>query len=113
MLDGGEGTDSLDAASGTDICRNGETLSGCDRRWLSTRWRAARRQPLPAGPQTITVDAAFPGVSLAIDSAGGIYPWDVDISVARQYMGGRVSQVLAVAFDISVPRQRRRSRAAG
>ena len=107
VLDGGEGSDSLDAASGTDICRNGETLAGCElgAKALDSMASPLALDPPPvAGPQTITVNGTFPGVSLTIDSAGGIHPWDVDITVARQYMGGRVSQVLAgPAFDISVP----------
>jgi hypothetical protein len=107
-LDGGPGTDVLDAASGDDTCRNGETLSGCEH-GAEAYDPHATPSPLGAvpvaGPNTFTIDDSFPGVKLTIDSNGGIYPWQVHIRPAREYMAGRVAQLLVgPAFDISVPK---------
>jgi Ca2+-binding RTX toxin-like protein len=108
VLDGGDGTDTLDAASGDDICTKGEVLSGCERgaEALDTLASPISIGSTPvADAQTITVDGAFPGVKLSIDTNGGIYPWDVQIAQAGLHMAGRAAQVQAgTAFDITVPR---------
>lgn len=105
-LDGGDGNDILDAAAGTDVCLRGESLAGCE----SNAAGDPLARPLPLGtrpvapPATFTIDDVFPGVSLTIETGGGIYPWDVEIEPARLHMSGRVAQVLAgPAFDVSVP----------
>lgn len=105
-LDGDDGTDVLDAAAGTDICVRGETLTGCESGDETLRTLA---QPLPierpvASPMTFTIDDTFPGVALTVDTAGGIFPWDVHITPARAHMAGPVVEAMAgPAFDITVP----------
>ncbi len=74
-LDGGDGTDTLDAASGADICVNGERVSGCEQ---GAEALDSLPSPLsigeapPAAPNTITVAGTFPGVSLTVETGGGI-----------------------------------------
>ena len=105
-LDGGPDTDTLDAAAGTDLCVNGESLTGCE----SDAAPDPLAEPFPLGerpvaaPTTFTIDDTFPGVSVTIETGGGISPWDVEIEPARLHMSGRAAQALAgPAFDISVP----------
>lgn len=106
-LDGGDGTDELSAAAGADICVDGETATGCEqgREAVDPRSKPITLTTPPvADPNAIVVDDSFNGVTLSIDTNGGIYPWDVQIAPARQHMAGRVAEVLAgPAFDISVP----------
>ena len=106
VVDGGEGNDTLDAAGGTDVCSNGETQSNCeaDERALETPTSPIGITRPVAAPQTITIDDAFPGVKLTVDTNGGIYPWDVHIAPSHRSMLGRVGSAFAgPAFDISVP----------
>ena len=105
-LDGGSDADTLDAAAGTDLCVNGESLAGCE----SDEAPDPLAEPFPLGerpiaaPMTFTIDDTFPGVSVTIETGGGISPWDVEIEPARLHMSGRAAQALAgPAFDISVP----------
>jgi Mg-chelatase subunit ChlD len=107
VLDGGDGRDVLSAASGDDICKNGEVVAGCERGAEALDPLAT---PVPidaapiAAPDTITVPNTFPGVSVTIDTDGGIYPWEVEITPARLHMSGRMEQALAgPAYDITVP----------
>jgi Mg-chelatase subunit ChlD len=108
VLDGGDGTDSLSGAAGADTCTNGESVSGCeqDRASLDVLATAVPVGPTPtAAAGTITVDDSFPGVRVTLDTAGGVYPWDVKITPARAEMAGRMATALAgPAFDISVPK---------
>jgi hypothetical protein len=107
VLEGGDGIDTLDAAAGTDICTHGEVTSGCERGAEALDKLAS---PIPitapvASPLTFTVDGTFPGVTLTLETGGGIYPWDVRIMQAGLQMAGRAAQVQAgPAFDISVPK---------
>ncbi|HEX8080915.1 MAG TPA: VWA domain-containing protein [Jatrophihabitans sp.] len=104
-LDGGPDTDVLDAAAGTDVCLNGENNTGCEqgKEVLDPLGNPLVIATPQAGPLTFTIDDSFPGVSLTVDSAGGIYPWDVEISPARAYMQGILPVLAGPAFDIRVP----------
>jgi Ca2+-binding RTX toxin-like protein len=106
FLDGGPHRDTLDGGPGTDRCTNGERESGCEAN-VAPFDPVAEPHPvegeLSAPPTTITIDDAYPGFNLTIDSGGGIYPWDVEVRPARAHMHEILDLVAGPAYDISIP----------
>ena len=109
-LIGGAGYDHLDGFRDTDTCSFGEELVSCEIAGstvtadddLSVPAAAAKPAVPPAG--TITADGLLGGVSVTLNTTGGIAPWDVTATAARSYMDGSISDVLAsAAFDLSLP----------
>ena len=104
-LFGDDGTDKADGYDGQDLC-DAEAVAKCEQ---DEAGLSPYAEPLPvdlgeAGPRTITVDNVFPGLEVHLETNGGIWPWDVHVSPARDYMAGPLADRMpGGAWDITVP----------
>src|SRR5262245_15586731 len=103
LLSGDDGFDTVSGNEGTDSCLTAEKVTGCE----TTGADPVEQLGSPTAPEpaagTVTVHDGLGGVSLTLDSNGGIDPWDVSVEVARQYMHGVTELLASPAYDITVP----------
>lgn len=107
VIRGDAGNDRADGFSGTDTCSSSETTLRCEQGLDALDPYAGSSAIDPnhsAPPLTFTVDGAYEGLEVTLQTNGGIYPWQVSMRAAREYMGGRLgSHMPGGAFDITVP----------
>lgn len=104
LLNGGDADDVLDGGKGTDTCVNGEIVSECE---TGDEAIAPRTGDLsvaaPAPPGQVVSSGGISGLSVVIDSNGGIFPWDIHVVPARDYMHGILDVLASAAYEIGVP----------
>lgn len=101
---GGDGNDSIDAGPGNDECIRFEMVAGCEVDELEIPMpvvTVGNYEQEPAG--IITVDSQLPGVSVEIDSNGGIPSSAIRVTWAREFSVEALWEVLASAvYDIEL-----------
>ena len=110
-LNGGAGYDTLDGFKDTDTCSTGEVLLGCEIAGAApppevlTPQREQNFKPLPTPlAKQITADDLLGGLSVTLQTNGGLEATDIRVDGAPSYMDGSISDVMASsAYDLSVP----------